>query len=117
MFDLSGRTIGYLGDLPPRAFLGALLVALVISSATAGIYRRLAGRRSDASMLLVCLVLLANLACILATVVFIESTVPTVRVIERDDRRPRDRVIDLHDHVAPPDAPLASGEPSARRPG
>jgi len=66
MFEQAERTIEFVGQLPPAAFIGALLVALVIALTTVGTYRWLAGRKPDALMLLVCLVLLANLACTLA---------------------------------------------------
>ena len=104
MFEQAERTIEFVGDLPPAAFIGALLLALVIALTIVGIYRWLAGRKPDALMLLVCLVLLANLACTLAAVGFVQSTVPTIRLIERGGRPPRDRIINLYDHVAKPDA-------------
>jgi predicted PurR-regulated permease PerM len=116
MFELAGRAIEYLSDLPPAAFIGALLLALAIAATTAATYRWLARRKPDASMLLVCLILLANLACILAAAVFVQSKVPTVRVIERGGRPPRDRIINLHNRFARPDDPAGSGEASAQAP-
>jgi hypothetical protein len=114
MVELAEHSTAYLGDLPPEAFIGALLLALAIAVTTAGAYRWLAGRKPGALMPLVCLVLLANLACILAAVVFVQSKVPTVRLIERRGRPPRDRIISAYDHFAQPDAPKGSGESSAR---
>jgi predicted PurR-regulated permease PerM len=104
MYELAKRTTEFLGDLAPEAIVGALLLALVIAMTTAGTFRWLARRKPNASTLLVCLVLLANLACILATLGYVQSTVPTVRLIERRGRPPRDRIINLYDHAAQPDS-------------
>ena len=100
MFDQAESTIEFVGQVPPGAFIGALLLALVVALTTAGTYRWLAGRKPDALMLLVCLVLLANLACTLAAVGFVQSTVPTIRLIERGDTPRRDRIINLYDHIS-----------------
>jgi hypothetical protein len=108
MFEQAERTIEFIGSLPPEAFIGAILLALVIALTTVGAYRGLAGRKPDNFTLLVCLVLLANLACSVAAVGFAQSTVPTVRVIERGGRPPRDRVINMYDHFSRPDAPVGS---------
>jgi hypothetical protein len=116
MFEQAERTIEFVGNLPPPAFVGALLLALVIALTTVGTYRWLAGRKPDASMLLLCLVLMANLACTLAGVGFVQSTVPAIRLIERGGRPPRDRIINLYDHVVQPDAPIGSDGSSARNP-
>ena len=105
MFEKAESTIEFVGHLPPEASIGALLLALVIALTTVGTYRWLAGRKQDALMLLVCLVLLANLACALAAVGFVQSTVPTIRVIERGGLPPRDRIINMYDHVAEPNTP------------
>jgi predicted PurR-regulated permease PerM len=108
MFEQAERTIEFVGHLPPEAFIDALVLALVIALTTVGTYRWLAGRKPDALMPLVCLVLLANVACILAAVSFVQSTVPTIRLIERGGRPPRDRIINMYDHVAESDAPVGS---------
>ena len=104
MLEMAKRTTEFLGELPPDSFIAALLLALVIAVTTAGVFRWLAERKPNASTLLVCLVLLANLACILATVGYLQSTIPTVRLIQRGGRPPRDRIVDLYDHVAQPDS-------------
>jgi hypothetical protein len=114
MFEQVERTIDFVGNLPPAAVIGALLLALVIALTTVGAYRLLAGRKPDALMLLVCLVLLANLACTLAAIGFVQSTVPTVRLIERRGRPPRDRIINVYEHFSKPDAPIGSDRSSAR---
>jgi hypothetical protein len=99
MFEQAERTIEFVGQQPPEAFIGALLLALVIALTAVGTYRWLAGRKPDA-VLLVCVVLLANLACTLAAVGIVQSTVPTIRLIERGGWPRRDRIINLYDHVA-----------------
>ncbi len=114
MFEQAERTIDYVGNLPPAAVIGALLLAFVIALTAVGVYRWLAGRKPDALMLLVCLVLLGNLACTLAAVGFVQSTVPTIRLIERRGRPPRDRIMNVYDHVAKPDAPIGPDGSSAR---
>jgi hypothetical protein len=116
MFEIAQRTIEFLSDLPPKAFIAAVLLALVFAVATAGTYRWLAIHRPDATTLLVCLILIANLACALTTVGFVQSRVPTVRLVERGGRPPRDRIISLYDHVAQPGAIIGSGTPSAEAP-
>jgi hypothetical protein len=116
MFELAKRTIEFLDDLPPAAIIGALLLALVIAVTTAVTFRWLAGRKPDAFTLLVCLVLLANLACILATVGYVHSTVPTLRLIERGGWPARDRIINVYDHVAQPESAIESGVSSAPHP-
>jgi hypothetical protein len=116
MSELANRTMDYLGLLPPDAFIGALLLALVIAVATAGTYRWLTGHKPDALMLLVCLVLVANLASTLVAVGFVQSTLPTYRLVERSGSPPRDRVINLYDHVAPPDLPIESDDSSTHEP-
>ena len=108
MFEMADHTIDFLSHLPPDAFIGALFLALVIAVATAGAYRWLAGHKPDALILLVCLVLLANLASTLVAVGFVQSTVPTYRLVERRGSPPRDRIINLYDHVARPDSPVES---------
>jgi hypothetical protein len=110
MSELANRTIDFLGSLPPDALIGALFLALVVAVATAGAYRGLTGQKPAALMVLVCLVLLANLASTLVAVGFVQSTVPTYRVVERRGSPPQDRIINLYDHVAPPDSPV---EPDA----
>jgi hypothetical protein len=67
-------------------------------------------------MPLVCLVLLANLACTLVAVGFVQSTVPTIRLVKRRGRPPRERIVNLYNHVAQPDAPVGSVESADRRP-
>src|SRR4051812_18786165 len=108
MIELAEHTIEFLGNLPPDVFVGALLLTFVIALTTAGSYRWLSGRRPDALMLLVGLVLLANLASALAAVGFAQSTVPTIRLVERRGRPPRDRIVNLYDNFARPDAPVES---------
>jgi hypothetical protein len=114
MYEQAEQTIEFVGQLPPAAFIGALFLALVIALTIVGTYRCLAGRKPDALMLLVCLVLLANLTCTLAAVGFVRSTVPTIRLIERGGRPARDRIINMYDHVAKPDAIIGSDVTSAR---
>ena len=114
MFEQAERTIGFLSDLSPEALIGALLLALVIALTTAGTYRCLTGRPPAGLLLLVCLVLVANLASILTAVGYVQSIVPTVRLVERGGWPPRDRSINLYDHIAQPDAPSERGGFSAR---
>jgi hypothetical protein len=116
MFERSQRIIDFLSYLPSEAFIGALLLAFVIALATAGSYRWLARHKPDTTMLLVCLILVANLACTLATVGFVQSKVPTVRIVQRGGRPPRERIINLYDHIAQPDAIIGSGASSSRLP-
>jgi hypothetical protein len=116
MLEQAEHTIEFVGNLPPETVVGTLLLGLVIALTTVGTYRWLAGRKPDALMPLVCLVLVANLASALAGVGFVQSTAPTVRLIERGGRPPRDRIINLYDHVANSDAPIGSHRTPARIP-
>jgi len=116
MFEQAEHTIEFLGDLSPEAFIGGLLLALVFAVTTAGTYRWLAGRKPDALMPLVCLVLLANLASTLVAIGFVQSTVPTVRLVQRGGRPPRDRIMNLYDHVAKPEATTGSDVSAAQHP-
>jgi predicted PurR-regulated permease PerM len=108
MFEQAERTIEFVGQLQPESFIGAMLLALVIALTTVGTYRWLVGRKPDALMLLVCLVLVANLACTLAAVGFVQSRVPTIRVIKQGGRSQQDRIINLYEHITKPDAPIGS---------
>jgi hypothetical protein len=94
----------FVSDLSPETFVATLLVALVIAVVTAGVYRGLARRKPVTLTLLVCLVLLANLFCMLVTVGFVQSKVPTVRLIVRAGGLRRDRSISMYDHISQPDA-------------
>jgi hypothetical protein len=116
MFEQSERAIEFIGELSPEALIGILLLALLITLTTVGTYRWLPGRKPDALMLLVCLVLLANLACTLAAVGIVQSTVPTIRLIERDGRPRRERIVNLYDHFAKPDVSVGSDVSSTRHP-
>jgi hypothetical protein len=116
MFEPAQRTIDFLSYLPPQAYFGAMLLSLAFAVVTAGAYRWLAARNPDAWMQLVCLILVANLACTLAAAGFVQSQVPTVRLVERGGRPPRDRIINLYDHVARPGAINGEGVSSSELP-
>jgi hypothetical protein len=104
MFELAKRTTDSVMDLPPDTLVGAILLALVVAIGTAGAYRYIAQQRPSSLTLLVCLVLSANLACIIMTVSFFESRVPTVRLVAQRGRRSRARIVNLYDRFSPPDA-------------
>jgi hypothetical protein len=111
MFERVQQAIEFLGALPPETIVTIILSALVVAVATAGVHRRLARVTPDTYTLLASLILLTNLACILSTVGFILSKVPSFRVIETSGRPPRDRIINLYDHYAKPDAVLVQPRP------
>jgi predicted PurR-regulated permease PerM len=104
MFELAKRASGLFMDLPPDTLFGAMLLALVVAIGTASAYRWMARPKPSSLTLLVFLVLLANLACIVATVSLVHSTVPTVRTVALRGRQPQARVVNLYDHFSPPDA-------------
>lgn len=55
-------TVNMILDRSPEGLIGAILIALVLSLVVAGLYTLLHRRVSDASVLLTCLVLAANVA-------------------------------------------------------
>ena len=77
-----------------RYFIGAMLLALVAALGTGSAYRWMAQPKPNSLTLLVFLVLLANVACIIATVSLVHSAVPTVRMAEcaADHRRPESSI-------------------------
>jgi apolipoprotein N-acyltransferase len=104
MFQLAKRTSDLVMDLPPETFVGAMLLSLVVAMLTAGAYYWLAQRKPTSLTLLVCLVLLANLACVVATVHLVQSAVPTVRLVAWRGRPPKARIVNLYDRFRAPDA-------------
>jgi hypothetical protein len=104
MFELAKRTSDLVMDLPPDTLVGAMLLAMVAALGAASAYRWMARPKPSSLTLLVFLVLLANLACIIATVSFVHSTVPTVRTVASRGRPPQARIVNLYDHFSPPDA-------------
>jgi hypothetical protein len=109
MFELAKRTTDSVMDLPPDTLVGAILLALVVAIGTACAYRWMARQRSGSLTLLVCLVMSANLACIIVTVSLVESRVPTVRLVAQRGRPSRARIVNLYDHFSPPDALPGTG--------
>jgi hypothetical protein len=114
MFELAKHTSDVVMDLPPETFVGAMLLALVVAMATACVYRWMAQHKPSSLTPMICLIFLANVACIIATVYLVQSTVPTVRIVARRGRPPQDRIVNLHDHFSPPDA---AGSKAPARPG
>jgi hypothetical protein len=104
MFELAKRTSDLVMDLPPDTLVSAMLLALVAALGTASAYRWMAQSKPNSLTLLVFLVLLANLACTIATVSLVHSTVPTVRTLAWRGRPPQARIVNLYDHFSPPDA-------------
>ena len=97
------QTIDFFAKLPSDRLIGAMIVALAAVLATTCIYRRMARRKQVAARCLVTLVFLANLACMLATVCFLHSTIPTVRMINPSTGLRRQRIAYMYDHFARPD--------------
>jgi hypothetical protein len=97
------QTIDYFAKLPSDRLIGAMIVSLAAALATTCIYRRMARRKQVAATCLLTLVFLANLACMLATVCFLHSTIPTVRMVNPSTGLRRQRIAYMYDHFARPD--------------
>ena len=68
-----GTTFDMLLDLNLDAIVGAMVLALLIATLTAGAYHWLRRGKSDVTAVLVSLIVIANLACLVTGAGFIQS--------------------------------------------
>jgi hypothetical protein len=104
MFQQVVQTIAFFDEMTPESLVGAMFVALVLAVALVGAYHWMARRRSNASMLLICLVLLTNLTSMLSTVCLIQSRIPAVSMVGPSRGQRRGRFQFAYNHVTRPDA-------------
>jgi hypothetical protein len=109
------QTIDFFAKLPSNSLIGAMIVSLAAALATTCIYRWMVRRKQVAATCLLTLVFLANLACMLAAVCFIHSTIPTVRMVNLSTGLRRQRIAYMYDHFAQPDG-FSSRTPSRTNP-
>jgi hypothetical protein len=109
------QTIDFFAKLPSDRLIGAMIVSLAAALVTTYIYRWMVRRKQVAATCLLTLVFLANLACMLATVCFVHSTIPTVRMVNPSTGLRRQRIAYMYDHFARPDD-FSSRTPSRTNP-
>ncbi len=66
-------TMNMLLDIGPETLIGALILAVLIATLTTGAYSWLRRGKSEATTILVALILVANLACLVTGAGFIKS--------------------------------------------
>ncbi len=81
-----GLTIDLLLDLGPETLIGALILAVLIATLTACVYSWLRRGKSEATTILVALIIVANLACLTAGAGFIRSRSSFLQVKSRSDQ-------------------------------
>jgi hypothetical protein len=109
------QTIDFFAKLPSDSLIGAMIVSLAVALGTTCVYRWMVRTKQVAATFLLTLVFLANLACMLATVCFVQSTIPTVRMVNPSTGIRRQRIAYMYDHFARPDG-FSSWMPSRTNP-